>query len=906
MRKMKKIALAGAVLTLALGSGLVVTNFANASSDVLSGLAMNEGMSIRMNEPEGLRFSATIDMTKAEMESAGIVEVGTILMPESQVNGTLEYNEKNGDVEALLIPTAYYFEQTADASSWYSVLVNTGETGEFPASFYNTPIMARAYAKYSDGSYKYSANTMTKSIGYVAAMHYLSGNAGDEFGVIAKIASQTSQALVLEDTLSIENTNGYQATVTVGGQTAQAIEGMSVVWSVEGDAVTVDQTGKVTPVKGGNATVSVTISVAGGNATTLTKAVTVTVPETKVSEDQFVIRQTNDSGEMVVNDYTYELTGENVTSVTLAGNELDASAYAVNGNELTVYGEAFIGYDGIGYFDVAQKLVVTTDLEKVEVTFGRVVTFAVTKASDVHTGSASKAAPLMAAGGLADGARSKTQGAWQGYFILANDIDFDFATITHNAPCFNYGLGAGAGFAGIFDGQGYTFKNFRLAGDNNSFFGQIVGGSVIKNTKFVNFRTAGSAQYHSNFGLFDGCYGNVDNVYVEAVADDTAPVLGRFRNKATLTNSTIYVGGGEAAYSSTKSVFQVDNWTTTGMTGTTIYTPYGTPETNATVVKWAGNYHALKVDGENGELVDNPYTKEVKGSTLVSVKMLTSSGAKDMTALSTFADGKVTVDVEDKGVYTQADAQNTYLGRGRIIQIKTDEETVTYTQDLVTYAIDDISDMYAASGYARFFTALTSSTRSYVVLANDILCETTQVIRSGADCANRGAGNYTVTNYGTFDGRGYTVDNAKLYSDTANWTSIFGTVNGTIMKDVSFTNLKTSGGHSYGFFGHNSSALIKNVFIEATASMGTSGQWGSNGNVAVIGRFNQYASITDSTFVIRAPEGETDFTVQKALRTYDGVAKNFTTVKLYTDYAVNACYTFATKGTIAEWDALNA
>jgi len=170
MKQMKKITFAAAALVVALGGGFVATNYASANSDVLEGLTIANGMSIRMNEPEGLRFSASINMTKAEMEEAGILEVGSVLMPASKVDGALEYNETNGSATALLIPTAKYYEETADVSSWFSALVNTGATGEFPVEFYNTPISARAYAKYSDTEYKYSESTVTRSIGYVAAI----------------------------------------------------------------------------------------------------------------------------------------------------------------------------------------------------------------------------------------------------------------------------------------------------------------------------------------------------------------------------------------------------------------------------------------------------------------------------------------------------------------------------------------------------------------------------------------------------------------------------------------------------------------------------------------------------------------------------------------------------------------
>ena len=903
MKKSRMIAYAALACTLAIGGGIAAVNFAGAdSAPVLEGLKMLDGMSIRMGEPQGLRFTAKLDMTDAQYEESGIVEMGTVLMPEAGVTGELTVDETSGTATALTIKTEKWIdEEDENSRSYNSVLVNTGETGAFPEAFYNTPISARAYAKYADGSYKYSENTVTRSISYVAKFFQVSELNGYNNPLITTLAAAADEnsSLTLNggEALSVGNTDGYQASFKVGGMEVVATDEIEVDWSKEGDAITVDKNGLVSVVQKGTATLKATATV-NGNTLEKTVSVTVNAPTKQVNEKYFVIRQTNDNGETVVNDFAYELASTEVESVTLAGNELDTSLYAVEGNAISVHGEAFVGLDKSDYFEVPQTLVIETAGETVEATFGSIITFAITKASDVHTGNASKAAPFMAAGGLADGGRSASQGAWGGNFILMNDIDFDFATIAHNAPCYNYGIAGNAGFAGIFDGQGYTFKNFRLAGDNNSFFGQIIGGSVIKNTKFIGFRTSGSALYHSNLGLFDCCYGTVENIYVDGVADDTSPVLGYFASGSRLVNSTIYVGGGDAAYSSTTSVFIVLG--SADMTGTTIYTPYGTPETNATVEKWSGSYHALKVDAEDGTLEDNPFVKEVKGTSLVSVKMLTSSGAVDMTSLSTFADGKVTVDVEDKGVYAGSGNQNTYLGRGRIIQIKTNEETLSYTQDLVTYAIDDISDMQkGTASKARFLQVMESATRSYVALANDILCETPTVAQTGGDCFNR-TGSYDVLlQYSTFDGRGYTVDNMKLYADATTWSSFFGSVNGTVMKDVSFTNITQCGGYSYGFFGGNSAAIMKNVFVEGTAGVGP-----SEADIAVVGAFRQGSDISDCTFVVRAPEGETNLSMEKAIKSYDSVAKSFTTVKLYTDYAVSSLFTFGTKGSIDEWNAL--
>ena len=432
MRNVKKIGLVAAFMTLALSGGLLVSNVANAAdSSVLSELTMADGMSIRMNNPEGLRFQATLSMSDEEMQNAKIVGTGMILMPADKVVGELEYGETHTDgTVALDIPTAVYnSESTADSKSYYSVLVDTDLDGAFPAEFYNVPISARAYVEYEDGKYKYSEETVTRSIGYVAAMHYLSGNANDTQGIVAKIANGATKEIVLESNDLLAGGENVNTAIIVGGIEVESenVEGLSVVWSVEGDAVQVDaQTGVVTPVKSGTATVKATASINGGQPITLTKEVTVDVTKKEASVESFVMKQSNDAGTLVTNDYTYELSDVNVKAVTLGGKALTLDEdYTVVNNTLTVKGTAFEGLERGANLGKEQLLKVESDTENVEVTFGKIITFAITKASDVNPGSSTVDPLYMTAGEC-------TTAGWSGYFVLANDVDFGFAKLAHN------------------------------------------------------------------------------------------------------------------------------------------------------------------------------------------------------------------------------------------------------------------------------------------------------------------------------------------------------------------------------------------------------------------------------------------------------------------------------------------
>ena len=223
MKNTKKFVFAALAFSLALGGGIASMNFASAqeTAPTLSALTVEDGMSIRTTSPEGLRFTATIAYSDTEYAEANITEIGMVLMPESAVTGELTVDEKKDGAEALLIPTVNWVAETDENSKkFHSVLVANDMTSAFPESFYNTPISARAYAKYADGSVKYSVNTVTRSIGYVAGLYYLSGAEDSTNEVITKIASSASKQITVNDGNALEVKGEYQATLKVGGVVA--------------------------------------------------------------------------------------------------------------------------------------------------------------------------------------------------------------------------------------------------------------------------------------------------------------------------------------------------------------------------------------------------------------------------------------------------------------------------------------------------------------------------------------------------------------------------------------------------------------------------------------------------------------------------------------------------------------
>ena len=568
MKNVKKLILATAVMAFAFSGGILATNQVSANADptVLAALVMdNSGMAIRTKNPEGLRFGATLEMNDEQMTAANIVGTGMILMPADKVDGALEYGETNADgTEALDIPTEVYYEETNSSKSYYSVLVDTDKDGEFPADFYNVPISARAYVKYQDGTYQYSETTVTRSIAYVATMHYLDGNKGDTEGVITKIANSAQKEIEINggNQLSVEETNGYQATVKFGNYDLQLIENMSVAWRVEGDAVSVDNDGKVTALKGGTATVKAEISVAGGNSVTLTKEVSVadvsyavkTVYEyekfTAVKDgarvkntENFVIdlasAKTADgksvylptgsyTAKLVNNSKTVDLEYVSVSDnkVTWAAGEVTADRYD---STAKVTWSSFVGGEW--------NLTLTT--EGLDATVPVLLVNKVIATADDLL-ALQTYADNMASYGVQpwNNGTSVTTVQYSGYFKLGGNIQLD-STVLGFVSTFDYaGKYPNAGFIGTFDGCGYTISGGNY--DVGGLFGYVGQAGVVKNVAFVDVTFVYSGDDHWNkseggSSVVATCFnGTAENVLIDVKDHANSWYAGVFGTSAQL------------------------------------------------------------------------------------------------------------------------------------------------------------------------------------------------------------------------------------------------------------------------------------------------------------------------------------------------------------------------------------
>ena len=163
---------------------------------------------------------------------------------------------------------------------------------------------------------------------------------------------------------------------------------------------------------------------------------------------------------------------------------------------------------------------------------------------------------------------------WNGYYMLAKDIDASTATFgTAENPFILSGsatIGAIGktsarwvdanskgtwdaafylyspyyrtthipGFKGVFDGNGYTVSNFKI-GNNDGLFGQIYGGT-IKNLGWVNSGSLAGVAFNT---VIDNCYVSMDTTRAFITSANTATTVSNtmfVNNGVTLPNAGIF------------------------------------------------------------------------------------------------------------------------------------------------------------------------------------------------------------------------------------------------------------------------------------------------------------------------------------------------------------------------------
>ena len=134
-------------------------------------------------------------------------------------------------------------------------------------------------------------------------------------------------------------------------------------------------------------------------------------------------------------------------------------------------------------------------------------------------------------------------------YKLTSDIDFEGATITEFSSWDTWNADNTAVFSGVFDGQGYTIKNFQPIaknGTNNpSIFGYMSEGSSVRNVNFIGVIGEERFSLVSSY-----CLGTIENVYAEIEYISTNPskpnannpagtLVGKVQSKAVITNCVV-------------------------------------------------------------------------------------------------------------------------------------------------------------------------------------------------------------------------------------------------------------------------------------------------------------------------------------------------------------------------------
>lgn len=259
----------------------------------------------------------------------------------------------------------------------------------------------------------------------------------------------------------------------------------------------------------GQAEITITCEV---NGETKQKVIPVYVTQTLYKYEKVVTNFSAIHGDVAIGKTLRTILGGNITSAyDQNGNALEVKDNKVYGVEsskngkftstITIYNEThgyelnIEGYSGV--FSKAEDLAVFNT----NVRYGSV------------EGSDSKAfTPIDA---------SKPMQKWDGYYVLANNIDASEYTHASNGEALNTrGIQSGYTYGlngGTFDGQGYTIKGITM--QEFGLFGYVIN-STIKNVAFVDVTFDSSVEYATTLATWIH-KSVVSNVYISVANEDT-------------------------------------------------------------------------------------------------------------------------------------------------------------------------------------------------------------------------------------------------------------------------------------------------------------------------------------------------------------------------------------------------
>ena len=299
MRNKKWICSASVIGTLALAGAFAFANAPTASAATAESFKLSEGMSIRTEEPAGLRFLAEMSVT----DKANYSKFGIIMLPEAMGDlslVTINAEEVPSCQNAVVAKANYWLTE----ESFTGVLVGGDTEGNFAnidSKFYNVPISAMGYAIPEEGEVAYT-NVLTRSMSYIAKLADLAES--KEEGLLETISNAATVTFSINDDKLIDAGAEVAPVFTIGGIQAAASKKATVTYTSDNEDVAKVVDGKIQAVATGKAKITATVSVENG-VETFTQETEVEV--CKHVYDNACDADCNDcGGQRTVNDHQYD------------------------------------------------------------------------------------------------------------------------------------------------------------------------------------------------------------------------------------------------------------------------------------------------------------------------------------------------------------------------------------------------------------------------------------------------------------------------------------------------------------------------------------------------------------------------------------------------------------------------
>ncbi len=490
------------------------------------------------------------------------------------------------------------------------------------------------------------------------------------------------------------------------------------------------------------------------------------------------------------------------TETIIEGNTMPAGSHLTDGAvTVTIGGTAYSGTVANGQLTVTGLPTATGKLESAVVEQGD-ATYTYTNIWHV-TQVIDNVAELKALGAACKAANTT------GYYILGGNIDCSAEANMANGS----GNNPGKGFAGTFDGRGFTISNITMTWDQTTggtggLFGGLWG-ATIQNTTFdnVNLGTNGML-LASDAQAYDGNNVNLTNLTVNLTkyATTYGVIVGYDMLNTVAKNLVINVADGQTVtclLSRDSCSIAYVNATVNLGAGSTITNYYSnvTAKPDTITVNQARVPTTATVDtlvaGEQNTSVT--FAHDVFADCTTATVVI-----NDQSKSVNITDGKIALNLADYGVSA--------LGQYKAVITTNQNDVLTFTDVFyVTQVIDTVEELKALGTSCK-----DSIVTGYYILGDNIDCNTYATMSNGS------TSNTTNGFQGTFDGRGMTISNIKMTWDSATGGlgGLFGKLLGCTIQNTTFDNvnlgtngtLLASGAAAY----NGSNVNLKNLTVNLT------------------------------------------------------------------------------------------